>query len=581
MSKKTWIYNLVLCIVGSMIVGLMLVNTHAEIQVPYQEFNKLIEENKVTQVTLGDGQYIEYLMNDNDEIIYKTENPRSEDLKENLLLNGIKVEESSANLKFQFAQSLFGLLIFGGVFFFVFKQISSGQKDKLGFSVEAVSTENIKISFSNIAGNVEAKEQVQDIVDFIKEPEKYTKVGARMPKGLIFYGPPGTGKTMMAKALAKEANVPFFSVNGSDFMQMYVGVGASRIRDLFKEARKTEKAVIFIDEIDAIGKKRSQFAESGNNEKDQTLNALLTEMSGFNDEEGIVVIAATNRLELLDEALLRPGRFDRHIQIGYPDKKARKLIFNAYIKNKPVDANVDIDRLSEDTIYFTGAMIESLVNEAAIEAAKNLSSVLKVEHFEKAYYTVIAGAEKKDRSNITKEDKEITAYHEAGHTITTSLLAPKNKITKVTIIPSTKGMGGFSMNIPAERMYQSKKDILTQIKILLAGRIAEEIQFGNDHITNGASNDIERATTYIKDLVGKYGMEDSIGFLNLELLEEKGEITKIAKKMIQDLYEETKTLLLENKRCLDALANGLLTQETLNEEEIHRIINEATSLYSF
>ncbi|ONI41403.1 cell division protein FtsH [Candidatus Epulonipiscium fishelsonii] len=577
MSKKAWIYNLVLCIVGSMIIGLILTNNHVELQVPYQEFNQLVEENKIAQVTLNDGQYIEYLLIGNDEIIYKTENPRSDNLKENLLLKGIKVEERSATITLQLAQSMMGILLFVGVFFFVFKQISNGQKDKIGFSVEAVSTENIKVSFSNIAGNVEAKEQVQDIIDFIQTPEKYNKVGARMPKGLIFYGPPGTGKTMMAKALAKEANVPFFSVNGSDFMQMYVGVGASRIRDLFNEARKNEKAVIFIDEIDAIGKKRSQFAESGNNEKDQTLNALLTEMSGFNDEEGIVVIAATNRLELLDEALLRPGRFDRHIQIGYPDKKARKSIFNSYIKNKPVDADVDVDKLSEDTIYFTGAMIESLVNEAAIEAAKTFSPALTVEHFEKAYYTVIAGAEKKDRSNITKEDKEITAYHEAGHTVVTSLIAPENKITKVTIIPSTKGLGGFSMNIPAERMYQSKKEILTQIKILLAGRIAEEIQFGNDHITTGAGNDIEKATTYIKDFVGKYGMDDSIGLLNLELLEEKGEITKIAKKMIQDLYEETKRLLIENKNCLDAIANGLLTQETLNEEEIRQTMNEVTS----
>ncbi|OON95165.1 MAG: cell division protein FtsH [Candidatus Epulonipiscium fishelsonii] len=577
MSKKAWIYNLVLCIVGSMIIGLILTNNHVELQVPYQEFNQLVEENKIAQVTLNDGQYIEYLLIGNDEIIYKTENPRSDNLKENLLLKGIKVEERSATITLQLAQSMMGILLFVGVFFFVFKQISNGQKDKIGFSVEAVSTENIKVSFSNIAGNVEAKEQVQDIIDFIQTPEKYNKVGARMPKGLIFYGPPGTGKTMMAKALAKEANVPFFSVNGSDFMQMYVGVGASRIRDLFNEARKNEKAVIFIDEIDAIGKKRSQFAESGNNEKDQTLNALLTEMSGFNDEEGIVVIAATNRLELLDEALLRPGRFDRHIQIGYPDKKARKSIFNSYIKNKPVDADVDVDKLSEDTIYFTGAMIESLVNEAAIEAAKTFSPALTVEHFEKAYYTVIAGAEKKDRSNITKEDKEITAYHEAGHTVVTSLIAPENKITKVTIIPSTKGLGGFSMNIPAERMYQSKKEILTQIKILLAGRIAEEIQFGNDYITTGAGNDIEKATTYIKDFVGKYGMDDSIGLLNLELLEEKGEITKIAKKMIQDLYEETKRLLIENKNCLDAIANGLLTQETLNEEEIRQTMNEVTS----
>ncbi len=569
MNKK---HTLVYSIIAFLLVGLAVVGLHHQepTRVSYQVFLDATEKGYIKEVTLSDNEFISFELH-NDKATYETENPRNENFKETLLLKGIEVHEKNSTMQMAMVQYLFSTVVFVGVFFIVFKHARNGQSGgKLGFKPNAVEVENLKMDFSDIAGNVEAKEQVQDIVDFIQNPDKYNKVGAKMPRGLIFYGPPGTGKTMMAKALAKEANVPFYSVNGSDFMQMYVGVGASRIRDLFSEARKSEKAVIFIDEIDAIGKARSNSAASSNEEKDQTLNALLTEMSGFNNGEGIVVIAATNRLELLDEALLRPGRFDRHIQIGYPDQSARKMILSLYLKDKPLDESVNVNRLSEDTIYFTGAMLENLVNEAAILAVKEDVSILTAAHFDKAFYTVIAGSEKKDRSKITLEEKKITAYHEAGHALVTTLVAPQNKVTKVTIIPSTKGAGGFSMNIPQEKMYQTKQDILAQVKISLAGRVAEEIIFGKDYVTTGASNDIEKATKYVRDFITKYGMDDSMGLVNMDIFGEanKTEVIELTKKLMKELYDETKIILDANHDKLVTLAEELIQKETLNNDQI-------------
>ena len=356
-----------------------------------------------------------------------------------------------------------------------------------------------------------------------------------------------------------------------------LGVGAGRIREIFKEARKHEKAVIFIDEIDAIGKKRGANPTNSNDEKDQTLNALLTEMSGFKKEDGIVVIAATNRLELLDEALLRPGRFDRHIEIGYQDKNARAQILSLYLKDKPVDDTVMVEKIVKQTAYFTGAMLENLMNEAAILAANEGVNCISATHIDKAFYVVIAGQEKKDRSYITQEERAITAYHEAGHALVTKLIAPENSVTKVTIIPTAKGAGGFSMNVPKDKMYQTKRDFINQIKISLAGRIAEEIIFGKELITTGASNDIEKATSYLKDLIGKYGMHDEVGFLNMQVLSGGQEVVRdnvveIYKEMMRTFYDETYTLIVRHQKQLEALAQALLEQETLDEEMILEVI---------
>jgi cell division protease FtsH len=353
---------------------------------------------------------------------------------------------------------------------------------------------------------------------------------------------------------------------------MYVGVGASRIRQLFKKAKKSEKAVIFIDEIDAIGKTRAGKASASNDERDQTLNALLTEMSGFNDNEGIVVIAATNRIDTLDPALLRPGRFDRQIEIGLPDYNARKSIISLHAKNKPVHDSVDIESIAKDTVYFSGAMLENLMNEAAIITANSDEKAIKKEHIDKAFYTVIAGAEKKDRSNITEKDRKITAYHEAGHALMTKLLLPDNIISKVTIIPSTRGAGGFSMSIPKDKMYQSKREILSNIKVLLAGRVAEEIIFGEDGITTGASNDIEKASNLIKDYIVKYGMDNKFGLFNFEAVNvDDSTIIDQCRKEIQKAYGSTKEILEDNKEYLSKIADMLIEKETIDNNDIEEI----------
>ncbi len=539
--------------------------------VDYSDFLVKLDSLEIDKVTLSESENIEFTIK-GDEQIYTTDNPRVEGFKEALLLKGVDVKESNGSMG-NSVQNILGIIFMSTLcagLFINLKKSGALKGSKSAYS--AVEVEDLKVDFSNIAGNVEVKEQVEDVIDFMKNPSLYSDMGARMPKGLILYGPPGTGKTLMAKAIAKESGVAFFSVSGSDFVQMYVGVGASRIREIFKEARKHEKAVIFIDEIDAVGKKRSPNAATSNDEKDQTLNALLTEMSGFKDDEGIIVIAATNRLDILDDALLRPGRFDRHIEVGYPDLAARESIISLHSKNKPISDDVSISDIAKQTVFFTGAMIENLFNEAAIRATTAGDKVITNAHIESAFYTIIAGREKKNREGITQIEKEITAYHEAGHALVTKLVAPENSVTKVTIIPSTKGIGGFSMNVPKDKSYVTKKELLGRIKISLAGRVAEEIIFGKDDITTGASNDIEKASKDLKDYISKYGMDDEFGLINMEVVmgnqhDGRYMLEKCQVKMSQ-IYEETKILMHENKDKLEGLAKALLEKETLNEKEI-------------
>ncbi len=564
---------IIIAIVVVVIIGALWISNKESIsEVSYLQFVDLLNKGEIKEVRINDGAMIQFEEKGTGKK-YKTDNPRKEDFKELLLINNVKVIEQveSLSLLQTIISSIF-LVGIGGLIFYQVKK-SSGRNGKMSLGSTMVEAKELKVDFNHIAGNIEAKEQVKDIIDFIKMPEKYNKLGAKMPKGIMLYGPPGTGKTLMAKAIAKEANVPFFSVSGSDFIQLYVGVGASRVRELFKEAHKHEKAVIFIDEIDAIGKKRSQGAFQGNDEKDQTLNALLTEMSGFKGKEGIVVIAATNRLDTLDEALLRPGRFDRHIEIGYPDLKAREAIIELYFKNRPIADEVDSYELAKQTVLFTGAMLENLINEAAIEAANQNDTVINNRHLETAFYTIIAGKEKKDRSHISQLDREITAYHEAGHAIVTKLLAPDNSVTKVTIIPSTKGAGGFSMNIPKDKFYLNRKELIARIKISLAGRAAEEIIFGKDYITTGASNDIEKASGDLRAFILKYGMDEEMGLINMNVLTGKDTFEsekwlQLSQEYMKSFYEETKNILLDHENILRNIAERLLVKETLNEREI-------------
>ncbi len=464
------------------------------------------------------------------------------------------------------------IILFGGAFFIASKLINKQKNSAAMSNSFQLAKEESFITFDMVAGNEEAKDSVTDIVDFLKNPEKYGQYGARMPRGVIFYGSPGTGKTLLAKALAGEAKVPFFAVSGSDFVQMYVGVGASRIRSLFSEAKKLGKAVIFIDEIDALGKKRAASPASGNDERDQTLNALLTEMSGFNENSGIIVIAATNRLDTLDDALLRPGRFDRQVEVMLPDYNSRKDIIKLHMKNKPVDNSIDVSQIAGQTVYFSGAMLENLLNEAAITAAKEEADAITYEHIDRAYYTIIAGSEKRDRSQRSDRDKKITAYHESGHALVTKLTSPENSVLKVTIIPSSRGAGGFSVNIPKDKMFYTKAEIKSQMMIALAGRAAEELIFGKEYVTTGASNDLEKASSMCRDYVSKYGMCEDFGLISMNVFNLEKELTDKCREILGSLYKETLALLSENISCLSKIAEELMEKESLSEKELDKFI---------
>lgn len=570
-TRRIMALTIIGALVGMVILGLTIQKNHLVKEVSYNEFLNLVESQEVAKVHINNSAELKFELNNGTN--YRTDNPRKETLKEELLLKGIKVSEvPQAGYALQ---SIISTVMMISLFSFVFYNVKRGASKggAMSLNSQMVEASKLRVDFNHIAGNIEAKEQVGDVIDFIQRPEKYQKLGAKMPKGIIFYGPPGTGKTLMAKAIAKEAGVPFFSVSGSDFVQLYVGVGASRVRELFKEARKHEKAVIFIDEIDAIGKKRSAHAFQSNDEKDQTLNALLTELSGFKEEEGIIVIAATNRLDTLDEALLRPGRFDRHIEIGYPDVNAREEIIKLYLKNRPIADEVSAHELAKQTVFFTGAMLSNWINEAAIEAANQGSSCIHNKHLETAFYTVVAGKEKKDRSSISELDRRITAYHEAGHALVTKVLSPDSSVTKVTIIPSTKGAGGFSMNIPKDKFYLNKQEMIHRIKISLAGRAAEELIFGKDYITTGASNDIEKASKDLREFLLKYGMDEEMGLINMSVLtgQEHFMDAKWLEKSqayMRQYYNETKEVLKSYESTLEAIANALLQKETLNEKEL-------------
>ncbi|KGG80802.1 cell division protein FtsH [Caloranaerobacter azorensis H53214] len=550
--------------------------------VSYKKFIDYVEKGNVETVYLSNSSKIKGKLIDGTYFI--TDNPRSESFKESLLTKGINVEEIEQNTAIMNLLTLLLVLVsFGLIGYFLSKNTAKQAQREMAYmsSIESDFGNIRTITFDDVAGNEEAKESLRELVDFIKNPEKYEKYGARMPRGVLLYGPPGTGKTLLAKALAGEANVPYFAVTGSDFIQVYAGLGASRIRSLFKKARQAGKCVIFIDEIDALGKKRSGNVSGGNDESDRTLNALLTEMSGFKGNEGIVVIAATNRIDILDEALLRPGRFDRQIEVGLPDVNARYKILRLHSRNKPLDKNVDLKKVAYQTVYFSGAKLENLMNESAMIAAKNNQKTIKMEHIDKAFYTVIAGEEKKDKSTISLKDKRVTAYHEAGHALVTKLIAPENRVTKVTIIPSTRGAGGFSMNIPPNSMYQSKEDIIKNIKISLGGRAAEEIIFGKNEITTGASNDLQKATKMALLLISRFGMEESAGLVSYETLlgNKLGSNDFIIKKtrdLLEKLYRETLELLKNNTELLEKISKHLIFNETINEEELNLLISPET-----
>ncbi|MCL2373533.1 MAG: M50 family metallopeptidase [Defluviitaleaceae bacterium] len=559
----------ILLLVGGILAGVYFRGRAGAEFVEYNYFMGALEDGRVEAVNMGSGAIISFSLA-GEAGQFSTNNPRREGFKEMLLLQGVTVTEASPG-DAGFLQIGITLALVAGLGLLLYRR-SGMAKAKSGLSpvMVNVAAGEAACDFRHVAGNLEAKESVKDIVDYLKRPEKFAKYGARMPRGILFHGKPGTGKTLMARAMAGEAGVPFYAVSGSDFVQMYVGVGAARVRDLFKKAREAGSGVIFIDEIDALGKKRSD-GLNGNDEREQTLNALLTEMQGFAESAGIVVVAATNRPDTLDEALLRPGRLDRRVEIGLPDITARRQIIDLHAKGKPMGLDVDLAKLATDTVFFSGAMLEGLLNDAAINAARRNARQIEASDITAAYYTALAGSEKKDRSQIRQEERMVTAWHEAGHAIAATLVG--NRVAKVTIIPSTSGAGGFCVNIPQERMYYTKTDLRQQMMVSLAGRAAEEIKFGSENITTGASNDIEKATATAMQYVAKFGMGTEI--VDLTMLKQDEKIASETAALVREVYESTLEIMRENANSLEAVAEMLLENETVDGDDVGEILAAA------
>ena len=480
-------------------------------------------------------------------------------------------------------------LIIYFLFGFIFRKMSGGG------GVLGVGKSNAKVymeqktgvTFKDVAGQDEAKESVKEIVDFLHNPDKYTAIGAKLPKGALLVGPPGTGKTLLAKAVAGEAGVPFFSLSGSDFVEMFVGVGASRVRDLFKQAQQSAPCIIFIDEIDAIGKSRDSHYGGGNDEREQTLNQLLSEMDGFDSSKGVLIMAATNRPEVLDKALLRPGRFDRRIIVDKPDLKGRLETLKVHSKDVHMDDTVDLDAIALATAGAVGSDLANIINEAAINAVKHGRMAVNQGDLFESVEVVIAGKEKKDRI-LGEQEKKMVAYHEVGHALITCLMKDAEPVQKITIVPRTMGSLGYTMQVPEEEKYLlTKSELITKIVTLLGGRAAEEIVF--DTVTTGASNDIERATKMARTMVSQYGMSDTFGLMGLESIENRyldgravlncsdktaAILDEEVNKMLKEYYAKAKELLADNRECLDRVSEYLIEKETITGKEFMEIVNQ-------
>ncbi|HEX3021725.1 MAG TPA: ATP-dependent zinc metalloprotease FtsH [Lachnospiraceae bacterium] len=487
---------------------------------------------------------------------------------------------------------LLGFIVIIVLFSFMTSQMSGGGGNSkvmnFGKSRAKMSTdENKKTTFKNVAGLDEEKEELKEIVDFLKEPSKYMQVGARIPKGVLLVGPPGTGKTLLAKAVAGEAGVPFFSISGSDFVEMFVGVGASRVRDLFEDAKKNAPCIVFIDEIDAVARRRGTGLGGGHDEREQTLNQMLVEMDGFGANEGIIVMAATNRVDILDPAILRPGRFDRKVMVGRPDVKGREEILQVHAKGKPLGEDVNLKRVAQTTAGFTGADLENLLNEAAIYAAKENRGFIQQEDIDRSFIKVGIGTEKKSRV-ISDKEKKITAYHEAGHAILFHVLPDVGPVYTVSIIPTGNGAAGYTMPLPEkDEMFNTKGKMKQDIIVSLGGRIAEEMIF--DDITTGASQDIKVATKTARAMVTRYGFSDAIGHVNYDSDDDEvfigrdlahtrsfsediaRTIDEEVKKIIEECYEQAKVLLSEHSKVLHSCAELLLEKERINREDFEQL----------
>ncbi len=561
----------------------------------YTDFMKQVEDGQVSKVVLVEN-VIKGTLSDGTE--FKAVMPGFPYQEDNLV---DKLQAKNIDIKAEnppeppwwssLISSLLPIVLLAALWFFFMNQTQGGGGKMMSFGrsrAKVSGGDKVKVHFSDVAGADEAKQELEEVVEFLKHPKKYNELGAKIPKGVLLFGPPGTGKTLLAKAVAGEAGVPFFSISGSDFVEMFVGVGASRVRDLFDQAKKHAPCIVFIDEIDAVGRQRGAGLGGGHDEREQTLNQMLVEMDGFAANEGIIIIAATNRPDILDPALLRPGRFDRQIVVDRPDVKGRLAILKVHIKGKPVDKNVDLEVLARRTPGFTGADLSNLVNEAALLAARRNKKCIFMSELEDSIERVMAGPERKSKVMSDKE-KRLTAYHEGGHTLVGMLLPNADPVHKVTIIPRGRA-GGYTLMLPKEdRSYATRGELLDKLKTLLAGRVAEEVVL--KEISTGAQNDIQRATQMARSMIMEYGMSKHLGpiafgdssdhqvFLGRDLNNQRNyseevasDIDREVRKLITTAYEECRILLSDNIDKLHDIAAALMDKETLDAEELEEIV---------
>lgn len=558
--------------------------------ISYTSFMQHVQQDEIKQVTIVDN-VISGKLKDGKE--FSTVAPNDSKLVEKLEAKKVDIK---AELPPQppwwmsILSSILPMLIIVGLWFMLMNQGGAGGGKVMNFGksrARRYDEEKLKITFKDVAGAEEAKQELEEVVEFLKHPQKYNDLGAKIPKGVLLYGPPGTGKTLLAKAVAGEAGVPFFSISGSDFVEMFVGVGASRVRDLFDQAKKSAPCIVFIDEIDAVGRQRGAGLGGGHDEREQTLNQLLVEMDGFSANEGIIMIAATNRPDILDPALLRPGRFDRQIVVDRPDIKGRTEILKVHVKGKPIGSDVNLDVIAQRTPGFTGADLSNLVNEAALLTARKDKKAINMSEMEEAAERVIMGPERKSRV-ISDKEKRLTAYHEGGHTIVGMLLEHTDPVHKVTIIPRGRA-GGYTLSLPKEdKYYATRSEMLDELKVLLGGRVAEALVL--KEISSGASNDLQRATQLARQMICEYGMSENIGpvtfghrqdqvFLGRDIARDKdyseevaAEIDKEVRSFMEDAYAATEKLLSDNIDKLHVIAKALMEKETLEEEEINQLV---------
>ncbi|MFQ3574148.1 MAG: ATP-dependent zinc metalloprotease FtsH [Thermodesulfovibrionales bacterium] len=566
------------------------VPTKNEKEVAYSDFLASLSEDKIEEVTIKENVLLGKLKDGSKFKTYITQDP---DLVKELKARKVKITAKPAdqnpwyvNFFFSWGPIIFLVL----VWIFFMRQMQMGGNKAMSFGrakAKQITERSVKVTFADVAGIEEAKAEVEEIIDFLKDPGKFSKLGGKIPKGVLLVGPPGTGKTLLARAIAGEAGVPFLSISGSDFVEMFVGVGASRVRDLFEQAKKNAPCIIFIDEIDAVGRQRGAGLGGGHDEREQTLNQLLVEMDGFEGNEGIIIIAATNRPDVLDPALLRPGRFDRQIVVPIPDVKGRLAILRVHTQKIPLDKSVDLEKIARGTPGFSGADLSNLVNEAALIAARRSKEVVDMADFEFAKDKVLMGVERKSMV-LSDEERKNTAYHEAGHALVAKLTPGTDPIHKVSIIPRGRALG-VTQQLPMDDRYTYSKDFLTKtLSVLMGGRAAEELAL--NHITTGAGNDIERATELARKMVTEWGMSEKLGplafgkkdeqiFLGREFAKQKNYSEKIAEEIDEEIssivkssYENAKRLLKENYHLLEALAQKLLEKETLEAHDIDELI---------